>query len=144
MNRLRMTILACVLTLPAAWSYAQGQYIDIFPKSIDEIEVVLDTLDSNLDQLPTDEYEPIMMMLHGPEAARFLRSNYKENQSIIDKTAKLSGYGVLEVRICDTWMRKNKYSHEELFNFVTPVPFGAAELRRLEREEGYSEYTFDL
>lgn len=125
-------------------AYADGRYIDIAPKSLAEIETVLDTLDQNLDEIPTDEYEPILMMLHGPEAARFLRSNYQQNQELVDLTAKLSGYGVLEVKICETWLRKNDHAHDELFRFVSTVPYGAGELRRLENEEGYLEYTFDL
>ena len=128
----------------ATSAFAEGQYIDIAPKSLAEIETVLDTLDRNLDEIPPDEYEPILMMLHGPEAARFLRSNYDQNMDLVDLTAKLSGYGVLEVKICENWLRRNDHAHDELFRFVSTVPFGAGELRRLRKEEGYSEYTFDL
>lgn len=143
MLRVRTLAFASLLTLCAP-ALADGQYIDIAPQSLDEIQIVLATLDQNLDALPTDEYEPILMMLHGPEAARFLRSNYAKNQDLVDLTAKLSGYGVLEVKICETWLRKNNHAHDELFRFVSTVEFGAGELRRLERDEGYVEYTFQL
>lgn len=134
-----------VIALGSPSSWADGQYVDIFPKSIDEIQQVLNTLDNNLDAVPEDEnLEPILMMLHGPEAARFLRTNYSANQAIVDQTAKLSGYGIIEVKICETWMRKNRYSQDQLFNFVSTVAYGAAELKRLEQDEGYTEYTFDL
>lgn len=143
MVRVRTVLLACLLCASTS-TFAEGQYIDIAPKSLAEIETVLDTLDRNLDEIPADEYEPILMMLHGPEAARFLRSNYDQNMDLVDLTAKLSGYGVLEVKICENWLRRNDHAHDELFRFVSTVPFGAGELRRLRKEEGYSEYTFDL
>ena len=143
---MRSTYIALLVVSLAygAGAYAEGQFIDIAPKSVEEIEAILDTLDENLDDIPEDEYEPILMMLHGPEAAHFLRSNYDDNQDLVDLTAKLSGYGVLEVKICETWLRRNDHAHDELFRFVSTVPFAAGELRRLERKEGYSEYTFDL
>ena len=143
MLTVRSLSLACLLCVSTS-VFADGQYIDIAPKSLEEIESVLDTLNQNLDAIPADEYEPILMMLHGPEAARFLRSNYDKNMDLVDLTAKLSGYGVLEVKICETWLRRNDHAHDELFRFISTVPYGAEELRRLRKEEGYAEYTFDL
>ena len=84
------------------------------------------------------------MMLHGPQADRFLRSSYARNKMLVDQTAKLAAYGVLEVQICETWLRRNKHNRDELFPFVSPVPFGQDVLTRLAEEEGYTEFSLDL
>ena len=63
---------------------------------------------------------------------------------MIDLTAKLAGFGLLNVQICETWLRRNDHPHTELFPFVSTVPFGAAELERLEEDEGYVEFAVDL
>ena len=122
---------------------ADGQFIDIAPKTEGQIQLVLDTLDASI-----NDNEPglpaIVMMLHGEEAHRFLRNNYQANKALVDQAAKLAAYRVIEVQICATWMRMNGYSKSDLFPFVSSVPLGAAELERLATEEGYSEFTVDL
>lgn len=122
---------------------ANGEYIDIAPKSAEQIQLVLDTLDAtinnNVQGLP-----PIVMMLHGDEAHRFLRRNYADNKALIDQSAKLAAYNVVKVQICATWLRSNNYDESELFPFVSPVPYGAAELDRLASEEGFTEYSVNL
>jgi intracellular sulfur oxidation DsrE/DsrF family protein len=123
--------------------FADGQYIDIAPKSQTEVQLVLDTLDASITNNATD-LPPIVMMLHGDEAHRFLRGNYEDNKALVDQTAKLAAYQVIQVQICATWMRMNGYQQSDLFPFVTSVPLGVAELERLATEEGYSEYTVDL
>ena len=84
------------------------------------------------------------MMLHGDEAHRFLRTHYTQNKAIADLTAKLAGYGLLDVKICETWMRINGYSKQDLYPFVSTVPYGKAELDRLVEKEDYAEYDVDL
>ena len=122
---------------------ADGQFIDIAPKTAGQIQLVLDTLDASI-----NDNEPgrpaIVMMLHGEEAHRFLRNNYQANKALVDQAAKLAAYRVIEVQICATWMRMNGYRESDLFPFVSSVPLGAAELERLATEEGYSEFTVDL
>lgn len=110
--------------------------------SEEEINLVLMAVEDKLTETAAEPVPPVVMVLHGPEAERFLRSNYTKNQSLVDLGAKLSGYGLIEVKICETWMRSN--DHSELFPFVSTVPFGAGELSRLREEEDYAEFTLDL
>jgi intracellular sulfur oxidation DsrE/DsrF family protein len=124
-------------------SAADGQFVDIEPKNEGEIQLVLDTLESSIGAQLTD-VPPIVMMLHGDEAHRFLRSNYADNKSLVDQTAKLAAYDVIEVQICATWLLMNNYSTTDLFPFVSTVPYGAGELERLAIEEGYEEFSVDL
>lgn len=132
--------LALVLT-NLVW--AQGQFIDLYPKSQADLQLILDTLEPTISAEPDDD-PPIVMMLHGAEAYRFLRSSYAENKTLIDRTAKLAAYEVIEVKICETWMRANNYTRDDLFPFVSTVPYGAAELERLAEDENYTEYDVDL
>ena len=121
-----------------------GQYIDLAPKTTDQINLILETLESAIVASDTTNLPPIVMMLHGREAHRFVRPNYQDNKSLVDQTAKLSAYGVLNVQICETWMRNNNYNSKDLFPFVNTVPFADDELERLSEEEGYTEFSIDI
>ncbi|XOV84099.1 MAG: hypothetical protein ACFHXK_03065 [bacterium] len=137
------TGLLCVAASVSTHAAANGEYIDIAPKSAEQIQLVLDTLDetisNNVEGLP-----PIVMMLHGDEAHRFLRRNYADNKAMIDQSAKLAAYNVVKVQICAAWLQSNNYNNSDLFPFVSEVPYGAAELERLASEEGFTEYSVNL
>jgi len=122
---------------------ADGRYIDIAAKNVEEIQLVLDTLDASIDNNLTD-LPPIVLMLHGNEANRFLRSNYGANKNLVDQAAKLAAYNVVQVQICATWLEQNDHRSSDLFPFVSSVPFGAGELERLASEEGYTQYSVGL
>ena len=121
-----------------------GHFIDLMPKSVGEITLILQTLEAAINNNLADGLPPIVMMLHGPQAHKFVRQNYAQNKILVDQTAKLAAYGVVDVKICATWMRNNRYTHADLFPFVTSVPLGAAELERLREEEGYVEYSVGM
>ncbi|NOX51604.1 MAG: hypothetical protein GXP16_13885 [Gammaproteobacteria bacterium] len=137
----------CFTGISSAW--AQGQFIDLFPKTADDIELILATLEKDINQTP-DELSssqpvgPILMMLHGKQAHRFLRGNYAQNKTMVDKTAQLSAHGLIEVKICKTWLHENQFSEIDLFPFIGTVNYGASELARLIEEEGYTEFSVNL
>ena len=140
---LTSNLLAGMLLFAASVAYAEGQYIDILPKSAAEIQIVLDAVEEQL-AMPEEQIPPITMMLHGREAKRFLKSEYLNNRSLVDKSAQLSALGLIDVKICETWLRRNRHELTELFPFISPVPFGADELDRLVEEEAYTEFEVDL
>ena len=142
-NKMGIWITCCALWFGSATAWATGEFIDIQPKNLAEIQLVLDTLEATI--IEVDEVlPPIVMMLHGQEAHRFLRSNYSANKAMVDQTAKLAAYNVIKVQICLTWMASNMYEEDELFPFVSTVPLGKAELARLASEEGYTQYSVSL
>ncbi len=143
-RKLLLSVTSAVALMLTSQVFAEGQFIDIYPKTEADIKLVINTLEERIANHSASEAPPILLMLHGKEAKRFLRSEYAQNKSLIDATAKLAGFGVLEVKICETWMRKNMHGEEELFPFVGTVPYGAGELARLEEEEGYTEFTVAL
>ena len=140
---LSVLLLASAFLASASNALADGQFVDVAPKSKADIELVLDTLEASINTDLTD-IPAIVMMLHGDEAHRFVRSNYNDNKDLVDRAAKLAAYRVIKVQICATWMEANNYSPADLFPFISTVPYGAGELDRLAKEENYSEYSVHL
>ncbi|MEM7077262.1 MAG: hypothetical protein AAF513_01425 [Pseudomonadota bacterium] len=135
--------LSALLLIGGLPAMASGKFINLVPKTKSEVQLILNTLEAGISDDRTDQ-PAIVMMLHGREAERFLRHSYPSNKMLIDQTAKLSAYRVIDVQICEAWMRKNDYSKDDLFPFISTVPFAPAELKRLEDKEGYTEYDVDL
>ena len=139
MRRILPLILLCTTTSVMA----AGQYIDVAPRSADEIKLMLDTLASTVTVANADT-PPIVVMLHGDAAHHFIRANYNANKNLVDQTAALAAFNVITVQICSTWLEKNDYAAADLFPFIDPVPYGVDELTRLSEEEGYTEFSVDL
>jgi len=81
--------------------------------------------------------QPVALILHGPEAKVFLRGNYSENREIVDLAARLSAFGVVDIKVCEMWMGGESLDGKQLPPFVGAVPFGPAEEKRLVQKEGY-------
>ncbi|BAZ92951.1 putative threonine efflux protein [Thiohalobacter thiocyanaticus] len=76
------------------------------------------------------------LVLHGPEIEFFAIGNYAEYRDLVDLAARLDAFGVIEVKACQTRMESLGLGGDDLPAFVEIVPFGPAEVERLERE-GY-------
>lgn len=113
-------------------------YLQISPNGSDELAELLDALEASVaaGEVQTD---PVVIVLHGPEAYPFLRSNYLQNQMLVDRAAKLRAFGRIDLRMCETWMRDNGIGRDELLPFVDPVPYAPEEVKRLE-QDGYLRY----
>lgn len=106
-------------------------------------DAVLDLLE-RLDELATSSegfpaHEPVVMVLYGDEAATFTHSNYALYKDAVDRAARLEAFGLLDVRVCEQWMRANRIMQSDLPSFVQTVPDGMAEEQRLERA-GYVRF----
>ena len=80
---------------------------------------------------------PIAFILHGKEAQALLRPNYQNNKSLVDLTARLSAFRVVDVKVCKTWMGSKGLDESQLPPFISTVPYGPDEERRLMQEQGY-------
>ena len=138
-----LAVLCVGLVSTQAYAIA-GQFIDLMPKTDAEVALILETLETAINDNQAAGLPPIVMMLHGNQAHRFVRPNYEQNKQLIDQTAKLAAYGVLDVKICETWLKGNDYSAKDLFPFVNSVPLGTAELERLSDDEGFTEYSISM
>jgi intracellular sulfur oxidation DsrE/DsrF family protein len=50
---------------------------------------------------------------------------------------ELSRRGLVDVRVCETWMGSQRITGDQLPPFIGTVPYGPGEERRLLREEEY-------
>ena len=80
---------------------------------------------------------PVVFVLHGPEARTLLNSEYKLNKSLVDLAARLSAFQIVDVRVCKTWMGGEGIVENQLPPFVSTVPYGPEEKRRLLSDEQY-------
>lgn len=77
--------------------------------------------------------EPVTFVLHGDEINLFKRDNYGSNQNLVDLAARLDAFRVIDVRVCETWLRDNGVAASELPPFVETVPFGPGFQASLQR-----------
>ena len=85
---------------------------------------------------PGNEQASIAMVLHGPEIDIFSIDNYPKYRNIVDLAAKLDAYNVIEVKMCQTMMRKRGLKNENVPGFIELVPYAPEELEKL-RHSGY-------
>lgn len=85
---------------------------------------------------PTGRQTGIALVLHGPEVEIFARKNYTKYRHIVDRAARLSADGVIEVKMCQTEMRSRAIRDEDVPKFIEFVPYGPEEEDRLQRR-GY-------
>ncbi|WIO74503.1 acyl-CoA transferase [Porticoccaceae bacterium LTM1] len=89
--------------------------------------------DSGLD----DSLPPIIFIIHGPEAAIFLKENYSIYKEIVDRAARLSAFKVIDVKVCETRLGVMQALDKPLHPFVGTVKLGPAEIERLRQEEQF-------
>jgi intracellular sulfur oxidation DsrE/DsrF family protein len=138
-------LLALTLSVVAAAETVQPlhprTYLQISPDGRDDLEMLFETLEASVAAGETQD-QPVIIVLHGPEAEAFVKPNYLSNQSIVDRAAKLQAFGRIELRMCETWMQRRGFDPEDLLPFVAPVPYAPAEVEQLERN-GYLPYAPD-
>lgn len=117
----------------------EGNYLArIGNNSPEEIERALVRIEQYfLADQPEGDYDPVVIVLHGPEVGIFLRSQYQEHKHLVDLAARLTAFEVVDIRVCETSMGVLGRPVNELVPFVNTVPFGPAEVNRLISEEQY-------
>jgi len=81
---------------------------------------------------PADRPEKITLVLHGPEIEFFQISSYGKNRDIVDLAAKLDAFNIIDVKMCNTRMSMMGVKKGDIPAFVEIVPYGPAEVERLE------------
>ncbi|ODS24744.1 acyl-CoA transferase [Candidatus Endobugula sertula] len=80
---------------------------------------------------------PIAIILHGPEVEIFFKDNYEEYKKIVDLAARLSAFGVVDVRVCETQSGIMGRGRSSIHSFIGTVPFGPTEVKRLLDQQNY-------
>ena len=103
----------------------------------EEVQTVLERAEKLVgDSIGQQKFEPIAVVLHGPEVEIFRTKNYKLYKPIVDLAARLDAFNVVDIKVCELRMKAEGVAHGDLPAFVDTVPDGQAEVRRLE-EDGY-------
>ena len=88
-------------------------------------------------QLRPGSGHPVRFVLHGPEVTILLVENYPQHSATVDLARDLSGRGLVDIKVCETWMGREHISAEQLPPFVGTVPYAPTEIQRLLDEEQY-------
>lgn len=106
----------------------------------EEVSTILGRAESLLDSAEGyPSQSPIALILHGDETRAFLKANYSTNRALVDQAARLDAYNVIDVQVCETWMRDNAVSADQLPPFVSTVPYGPAVEQQL-LKQGYDHF----
>lgn len=106
----------------------------------EELSSILSRAESLLEA--EDRYsseEPIALILHGEETNAFLKGNYAAYRDLVDQAARLDAFNVIDIQVCETWMRDNGVEREQLPPFINTVPYGPAAERDL-IEQGFDYF----
>ena len=87
-------------------------------------------------KFPADS-NPIAIILHGPEVEIFFKDNYEEYKTIVDLAARLSAFGVVDVRVCEVQTRIMGRERSSVYSFIGTVAFGPTEVKRLLEQRNY-------
>ena len=85
------------------------------------------------------DFDPITVILHGPELQVFARKNYSIYKHIVELAARLEAFKVIDVRVCEVQMERDGIKSGDLPAFIDTVPYGPAEEQRL-LNKGYQYF----
>jgi intracellular sulfur oxidation DsrE/DsrF family protein len=125
-------------TEPPLSSNANGYVARILNNSPEEVADALSRAEKLYSEgkLPPGA-NPIAIILHGPEVEIFFKDNYEEYKKIVDLAAKLSAFGVVDVRVCETQSGIMGRGRSSIHPFIGTVPFGPTEVKRLLDQQSY-------
>jgi len=105
--------------------------------SASEVEMLFNRASMLADQVENlNAYEPIVFVLHGEEIHAFRNRNMERYKTLLALAERLEKKKIIDIRVCETWMRAHGVERSELPEFIDTVPLGPAEERRL-RKNGF-------
>ena len=117
---------------------APGYVFDVTVNSAEQLDVILERAESLRELFDPDQHGRIAIVLHGDELRLFQKDNYAANMSIVDKARQLDQENIIDIKACQTMMRTLEIEPSELPSFIEQVPLAPIEIRRLEKEQGYT------
>ena len=116
----------------------EGYVFSVTVESVEQLDVVLSRAEELRELFNPDQHSKIAIVLHGDELQLFQKDNYLLNQSVVERARLLDQDNIIDIKACQTMMRILEIEQSELPGFIEQVPFAPAEIRRLEREEGFT------
>jgi hypothetical protein len=81
--------------------------------------------------------DPLSIVLHGPEVEIFFKDKYEKYKDIVDLAARLSAFGVINLRVCETQTGIMGRNRSSIHSFIGTVAFGPSEIKRLLIQQSY-------
>jgi len=116
-----------------------GYVFGVTVNSAQQLPVVLDRAEDLRALFKAGDHSKIAIVLHGDELQLFQKSNYPDNQSLVERARLLDQDNIIDIKACQTRMRILDIEQSELPSFIEQVPFAPAEIERLVEEEGFTE-----
>lgn len=109
--------------------------LDISVHSVEELQVLLDRAEQ-LVRTASGRPDRVVLILHGPEVEYFATGNYPRYRQLVDQAKRLDAIDVVDVKICQTMMRRQGIERSDIPAFIEQVPDAAQEIDRLVKQ-GY-------
>lgn len=80
----------------------------------------------------------IVLVMHGTEVTFFVKDEYDTYKAVVDRAKNLSVDGTVKFVISEVALKVRGLSAEDMPEFVKVVPFGDAEIARLQNEKQHA------
>lgn len=117
---------------------APGYVFSVTVSTPQQLDVVLNRAEDLRELFNPDEHGKIAIVLHGDELQLFQKDGYRLNQSMVERARLLDQDNIIDIKACQTMMRELQIEQNELPSFIEQVPFAPTEIKRLEKEEGFT------
>lgn len=131
-------ILSASSTLLRGETEPPGYVFSVTVQSRQQLDVVLNRAEDLRELFNPDEHGKIAIVLHGDELQLFQKDGYRLNQSMVERARLLDQDNIIDIKACQTMMRTLQIQQNELPSFIEQVPFAPTEIKRLEKEEGFT------
>jgi intracellular sulfur oxidation DsrE/DsrF family protein len=139
---LSIFVLAIVLsassTLVLGEAEPPGYVFSVTVQTRQQLDVVLNRAEDLRELFNPDEHSKIAIVLHGDELQLFQKDGYHLNQSMVERARLLDQDNIIDIKACQTMMRTLQIEQNQLPSFIEQVPFAPTEIKRLEKEEGFT------
>lgn len=115
-----------------------GYVFSVTVQTAQQLDVVLNRAEDLRELFNPDEHSKIAIVLHGDELQLFQKDGYRLNQSMVERARLLDQDNIIDIKACQTMMRTLQIEQNELPSFIEQVPFAPTEIKRLEKEEGFT------
>ena len=115
-----------------------GYVFSVTVSSAQQLEVVLNRAEDLRELFNPDEHSRVAVVLHGLELQLFHKDNYALHSAVVERARELDRDNIIDIKACQTMMRRLDIDTHELPTFIEQVPFAPAEIDRLEREQGFT------
>ncbi len=115
-----------------------GYVFSVTVSNQQQLDVVLNRAENLRELFNPNEHSKIAIVLHGDELQLFQKDNYRSNRSVVDRARLLDQDNIIDIKACQTMMRRLDIEQSELPSFIEQVPFAPAEIERLQQQEGFT------